>query len=122
MNDQGQGEEERQEARCRRVFVEGREDIECIKDCGGGAQEEGHVEEEGSVEEGVGAQKEGFVMEQPNTYEAERNKHVTKVQERLQLLSSAKFSMWVGSICEFLLFLGCGCSLSLIRLNCKHGM
>jgi hypothetical protein len=41
----------------------------------------GNVEEEGSVEEGVGAQKKGFVVQQPNTYEAERNKHVAKIQE-----------------------------------------
>ena len=122
LNVQGTGEAGRREASCGRVFVEGGEDIECIRDYGGAAQEVGNVEEEGSVEEGVGAQEEGFVVQQPNTYEAERNKHVAKVQERLQLLLSAKSSMWVGSICGFLLFLGCGCSPSLVRLNCKHSV
>jgi hypothetical protein len=122
LNNQGHGEAERREARFRQVFMEGKEDIECIRDCGGGTQEEGNVEEEGSVEEGVGTQEEGFAVQQPNTYEADRNKRVTKVQERLQLLFTAKSSMWVGSICGFSLFLGCGCSLSSSRLNCKHGM
>jgi hypothetical protein len=98
------------------VFVEGREDIECNRDCGGATQEEGNVEEEESVGES------GFVVEQPNTYEVERNKHVAKVQERLQILLSAKTNMWVGSICGFLLFLGCGCCLSPVCSNCKHGM
>jgi hypothetical protein len=87
-----------------------------------GTQEEGNVGEEGSVEEGIGAQEVGFVVQQPNTYKAKRNKRVAKIQERLPLLLSAKSSMWVGSICGFSLFLGCGCSVSLVRLNCKHGM
>ena len=69
MNDQGQEEVGRREARCRRVFVEGREDIEYIRDCGGSAHEEGNVEEEGSVGEGGGVQEEGFVVQQPNTYD-----------------------------------------------------
>jgi hypothetical protein len=45
LNDQGQEEVERWEARCRRVFVEGREDIECIRDYEGSAHEEGNVDE-----------------------------------------------------------------------------
>lgn len=96
-----------------------KEDIECIRDCGGGAHEEENVEEEGSVEKGVDAQEDGFVVQQPNTYKAKRNKHVAKVQEQLQLLLSAKSSMMVGLICGFLLFLDCGCSLFPVRLNCK---
>ena len=109
--DQGQEEAQSREAKRRRVFVEGREDKECNMDCGGSAQEEGNAKEEGSVEEGGGVQEEGFAVEEPGTYEAERNKRVAKVQEQLQLLLSAKYSMWVGSICGFLLFFGCGCSL-----------
>ena len=111
LTDQGQGEAEKQEASCRRVFVEGRKDIESIGDCGGGMQEEGHVQKEKKVEVGVGAEEEAFGVQQPNTYEAERNKRVAKVQERLQLLLSAKSDMWVGLISGFLLFLGSGCSL-----------
>ena len=38
------------------------------------------------------------------TYEAERNKRVANVQDRLQLLLSVKSSMWVGSISRFLYF------------------
>ena len=114
--DQGRGGAERQHARCRRVFVEGREHIDCSREYGGGAQEEEHVEEDGSVEEGIGAKEEGFVVQEPNTYESERNKRVAKVQGRLQLLLSAKISMWVAIISRFLLFLGVGCSLS-VRPN-----
>ena len=111
FNDQGREEAERREAKCGRVFVEGREDTKCIGDCGGNAQEEGNVDEEGSAEEGGGVEEEGFGDQQPNTYEAERNKRVANVQERLQLLLSAKCSMWVGLTSGFFVFLGCGCCL-----------
>ena len=47
----GQGETEWREAKCRQLFVEGREDAKYIGDCGGIAREEGNTEEEGSVEE-----------------------------------------------------------------------
>ena len=80
----GQGEAQRREARCGRLFVERRTDSD----------------EEWSVEEG-GVQEEGLADQQPNTYEAERNKRVAKVQERLQLLLSAKSRMWVSSIFGF---------------------
>ena len=53
--DQGRGEAERQEANCRRVFVEGKKDIESSGDCGGGVQEERRVQREGKVEVGVSA-------------------------------------------------------------------
>ena len=43
------------------MFVEGREDIECIKDCGGGMQEERHVEEEESVEKGVASRRKALL-------------------------------------------------------------
>ena len=104
LNVQGPGGAERREGSCGRFIVGGEEDTECSKDCGGAAQEEGSVEQEGSVEEGVGAQEDGSGVHQTNTYEAARNKRVAKVQERLQLLLSAKTSMWVGPICGFWLF------------------
>ena len=85
----GQGEAERREDRCRRLFVEGRED----------------AEEECSVEEG-GVPEEGLAEHQPNPYEAERNIRVAKVQERLQLLLSAKSRMWVSSFYGFLFLVG----------------
>jgi hypothetical protein len=122
LNVQGPGEAGRREASCGRVFIEGGEDIECNMDCGGVAQEEGNVEDEGFREDGVGALEEGFAVQQPNTYEAERNKRVAKVQERLQILLSAKTSMWVGSFCGFLLWLSSGCCPYPVHSNCEHGM
>ena len=59
------------------MFVEGREDKKCNKDCGGSA------EEEGNVEEGGGIQDEVFVVQQPCIYKAEHNTRVAKVHERL---------------------------------------
>ena len=103
LNDRGGEEAERWEAKSGRVFVEGREDRECIRGCGG------YAEEEGSAEGGGSVQEVGFADEQPNTYESERNKHVAYVRERLQLLLSAKSSMWVPYIFGFLLLLGYGC-------------
>ena len=100
----GQGEAERQEARCGRLFVEIRED----------------AKEEWSVEEG-GVREEGLADQQPNTYEAERNKRVAKVQERLQLLLSAKSKMWVSSIYGFCLFWIWVFAIS-VRPNWNHGM
>ena len=55
----GQGEAERREAMCRRLLGKGREDAECIGNCGGNVREEGNAEEEWSVEEG-GIQEEGL--------------------------------------------------------------
>ena len=68
------------------------------------------------------SRRKALVMQQPNTYEAERNKRVAKVQERLQLLLSAKSSMWVGSISGFFVILGLWVLSLSVRPNWNHGM
>lgn len=40
-----------------------------------------------------GAQDEGIIVQWPNDYEGKRNKHVARVQARLQLLLRAKLQM-----------------------------